>query len=235
MHKVLEALWSGWWIEFGLREGGKMMTTNPFALTWNVSGSGILKLYVKFWWPLFLSMKFTFLFRNFCPNSLFYSSMYRGGGGSTGLGNIPKKINSFGWLPLKSLYWYLHCFIINKCCNSAFSLCKFFVQKSGRVIFFDKFHHCHCCNVICCFSFADNFKWDLFLCNLKANEIFQAMTNLKGDFRTIEANASRSMVRVLTRRQLMVQDAGWPLCLPYSPQSVPSYSSPSPPSQTSTN
>ena len=85
-------------------------------------------------------------------------------------------------------------------------------------------HHCYCCNVfsnvIYCFSFADNFKWDLFLRKMKANEIFQAMTNLKGDCRTIEAKASRSMVRVLTRRQLMVRDAGWPLCLPCSPQSA---------------
>ena len=56
---------------------------------------------------------------------------------------------------------------------------------------------------------------------MKANGIFQAMTNLKGDSRTIEAKASRSMVRVLTRRQLMVRVAGWPLCLPCSPQSAP--------------
>ena len=56
---------------------------------------------------------------------------------------------------------------------------------------------------------------------MKANGIFQAMTNLKGDYRTIEAKASRSMVRVLTRRQLMVRVAGWPLCLPCSPQSAP--------------
>ena len=27
-------------------------------------GFGIPKLYVKFWWPLFLAMKFTFLFLN---------------------------------------------------------------------------------------------------------------------------------------------------------------------------
>ena len=61
-----------------------------------------------------------------------------------------------------------------------------------------------------------------FLGNLKANEIFQAMTNLKGDCHTIEANASRSMVRVLTRRQLMVQDAGWPLaCLALLRVSLP--------------
>ena len=70
-------------------------------------------------------------------------------------------------------------------------------------------HHCYCCNVfsnvIYCFSFADN--WQL--------------ANLKGDCRTIEAKASRSMVRVLTRRQLRVRDAGWPLCLPCSPQSAP--------------
>ena len=45
-------------------------------------GFGIPKLYVRFWWPSFLAMKFTFLFQNVQRG---------GGGGATGLGNIPKK------------------------------------------------------------------------------------------------------------------------------------------------
>ena len=46
-------------------------------------GGDIPKLYVKFGWPLFLAMKFTFLFLN-VPR--------KGGGGSVGLGKIPNKI-----------------------------------------------------------------------------------------------------------------------------------------------
>ena len=34
-------------------------------------GSGIPKLYVKFWWPLFLAMKFTFLFLNLAKIHIF--------------------------------------------------------------------------------------------------------------------------------------------------------------------
>ena len=51
---------------------------------------------VKFWWPLFLAIKFTFLFLNlvkihiFIPKSAYGGGGW-GGGGSTSLGNIPKK------------------------------------------------------------------------------------------------------------------------------------------------
>ena len=49
------------------------------------------KLYVKFWWPLFLAMKFTFLFLNLAKIHIFIPNSTRGG--STGLGNIPKNTN----------------------------------------------------------------------------------------------------------------------------------------------
>ena len=51
--------------------------------------SGIPKLYVKFGWPLFLALKT----RLFWPIVTFlFLNVPRRGGGSTGLGNIPKKI-----------------------------------------------------------------------------------------------------------------------------------------------
>ena len=34
-------------------------------------GFGIPKFYVKFWWPLFLAMKFTFLFLNLAKIHIF--------------------------------------------------------------------------------------------------------------------------------------------------------------------
>ena len=36
-------------------------------------GSGIPKLYVEFWWPLFLAMKFIFLFLNLAKINIFIS------------------------------------------------------------------------------------------------------------------------------------------------------------------
>ena len=52
-------------------------------------GSGIPKLYVKFWWPLFLALKNLF----FWPKVTFLSlNVPRGGGG---LGIIPKIYNFF--------------------------------------------------------------------------------------------------------------------------------------------
>ena len=44
-------------------------------------GVSIPKLYVKFWWLLFLAMKFTCLFLTFSQNSHFYSEIYQRGGG----------------------------------------------------------------------------------------------------------------------------------------------------------
>ena len=54
---------------------------------------GILKLFVKFWWPLFLAIKFTFsfLFLNLGKIQIFIPKSTEGGGGSAGLGIIPKK------------------------------------------------------------------------------------------------------------------------------------------------
>ena len=49
-------------------------------------GSVIPKLYVKFWWPLFLALK-TRLF--LAKSDIFIPRCNEGG--STGLGNIPKK------------------------------------------------------------------------------------------------------------------------------------------------
>ena len=47
-------------------------------------GGGIPKLYVKFWWPLFLAMKFTFLFLNLAKIHIFIpKSAYGGRGGPT--------------------------------------------------------------------------------------------------------------------------------------------------------
>ena len=43
-------------------------------------GFGIPKLYVKFWWPLFLAMKFTFLFLNL-GKIQFFTPKGTGGGG----------------------------------------------------------------------------------------------------------------------------------------------------------
>ena len=59
-----------------------------------VGGSGIPKIYAKFWWPSLLSLK----------KWHFYSYMYRGGGG-TGLGNIPKQIPSFLAASLRRALW----------------------------------------------------------------------------------------------------------------------------------
>ena len=53
-------------------------------------GVGIPKLYVKFWWPLFLAMKFTFSFLNLGKIQIFIPKSTKGGG-SAGLGSIPKK------------------------------------------------------------------------------------------------------------------------------------------------
>ena len=67
-------------------------------LSWTAKkgGFGIPKLFVKFWWPLFLAMKFTFLFLNLAKIHIFIPKCIEGGwGGSTGLGNIPKKNNIF--------------------------------------------------------------------------------------------------------------------------------------------
>ena len=51
---------------------------------------GIPKLYVNFWWPLFLALKFTFLFLNLAKIHFFIpKSAY--GGVTPGLGYIPKK------------------------------------------------------------------------------------------------------------------------------------------------
>ena len=60
---------------------------------------GIPKLYVKFWWLLFLAIKFTFLFLNLAKIQIFIRKSIEGV--STGLGNIPKKKHIF-----------LECFLI---------------------------------------------------------------------------------------------------------------------------
>ena len=53
-------------------------------------GGGSPKLNVKFWWPLFLAKKFTFLFLNLAKIHKFIPICAEGG--STGLGHIPKII-----------------------------------------------------------------------------------------------------------------------------------------------
>ena len=45
---------------------------------------------MKFWWPLFLALKFTFLFITLAKIHIFIPKCIKEGG-STGLGNIPKK------------------------------------------------------------------------------------------------------------------------------------------------
>ena len=63
-------------------------------------GVGIPKLYVKFWRPLFLAIKFTFLFLNLAKIHIFIPKCTKGGdGGSSGLGNIPKKKQFFDLFP----------------------------------------------------------------------------------------------------------------------------------------
>ena len=42
---------------------------------------GIPKLYVKFWWPLFLAMTFTFLFLNLGKVQIFIPKSTKGEGG----------------------------------------------------------------------------------------------------------------------------------------------------------
>ena len=42
---------------------------------------GILKLFVKFWWPLFLAIKFTFLFLNLGKIQIFIPKSTEGGWG----------------------------------------------------------------------------------------------------------------------------------------------------------
>ena len=46
---------------------------------------------MKFWWPLFLAMKFTFLFLNLGKIQIFIPKSTEGGGGPAGSGIIPKK------------------------------------------------------------------------------------------------------------------------------------------------
>ena len=53
-----------------------------------------LKKIVKSWWPLFLALKFTFLFLNLAKIQIFIPKSAYGGRGSAGSGIIPKK-NSF--------------------------------------------------------------------------------------------------------------------------------------------
>ena len=67
------------------------LTTNNLFRTYSLSffSPKIPKLYMKFWWPLFLAFKNpTF----FWPKVTFEFLNVLRGGGSTGLGNIPKKI-----------------------------------------------------------------------------------------------------------------------------------------------
>ena len=47
-------------------------------------------LYVKFWRPLFLVLKFTFLFLNLAKIQIFIPKSAYGGGGTAGSGIIPK-------------------------------------------------------------------------------------------------------------------------------------------------
>ena len=46
-----------------------------------MGGFGILKLYMKFWWPLFLAMKFTFLFLNLGKIKIYIPTSTEGVGG----------------------------------------------------------------------------------------------------------------------------------------------------------
>ena len=50
--------------------------------------SGIPKLYVKFLWPLLLALKIRLFL---AQSNIFIPKFTEGGGGSTGLGNIPNK------------------------------------------------------------------------------------------------------------------------------------------------
>ena len=50
--------------------------------------SGIPKLYVKFWWPLFLAIKFTFLFLNLAKFHTFIPKRAYGGEGGSVLLNF---------------------------------------------------------------------------------------------------------------------------------------------------
>ena len=43
-------------------------------------GYGIPKIYVKFWWPLFLALKFTFLFLNLAKIHIFFPKCTEGVG-----------------------------------------------------------------------------------------------------------------------------------------------------------
>ena len=44
-------------------------------------GVGIPRLYVKFWWPLFLAIRFTFLFLNLAKIHIFIPKSAKVGGG----------------------------------------------------------------------------------------------------------------------------------------------------------
>ena len=54
---------------------------------------------MKYWWPLFLVIKFTFVFLNLAK---IHIKVPMGGEGSAGLGNIPKNTNNFFTASLKS-------------------------------------------------------------------------------------------------------------------------------------
>ena len=69
---------------------------------------------MKFWWPLLLAMKFTFLFLNLAKIHIFISKCTEGE--CTGLGNIPKEKNFFYCFPI------IHRFKQCKQCNTLFTL-----------------------------------------------------------------------------------------------------------------
>ena len=94
-----------------------------------MGGFGIPKLYAKLWWPLFLAMKFTFLFLNLAKIHIIIPKCTEEGGrgGSTGLGNIPKKTLFL----VASLSW-------NKWRNRAFIYCVV-EYKGGSIVKDQKF------------------------------------------------------------------------------------------------
>ena len=59
-----------------------MFFRNIFEIWGGGQGGGIHKFYMKFWWPLFLAMKFTFLFLNLAKIHIIIYYVLRGEGGS---------------------------------------------------------------------------------------------------------------------------------------------------------
>ena len=131
-----------------------------------MGGFGIPKFFVKFWDPLFLALKFTFLFLNVAKIQILFLKVPMGGG-SAGLGIIPKKKQFFLLLPLAGSFFCRHLKIyeedkIENCPFLGGNQKRFKIVKSATSLFkFLNFVHNHSdfqfCKLCLCTTLTYNF------------------------------------------------------------------------------